>query len=71
MTKTHPAIVLVKHADESNSVYVNGDCKVFRSDAEYAGSFVSEASGYLWDIEISTPRKSSFDGYSLRYSELY
>lgn len=71
MTKTHPSIVLVKHVDESNSVYVNGDCKVFRADAEYAGSYVSTTSGELWEIEISTPRKSSFDGYSLRYSELY
>lgn len=71
VTKTHPSIVLVKHNDDTQSVYVKNECKVFRAGAEVADTYVSSVSGDMWEIEVQAPKHNTMDQYSLRYSELY
>lgn len=47
--KLHPSIVISQH--DKTSVYVNGECKLFRVTDDEAEEYASSISDTLWTIE--------------------
>lgn len=70
MTKLHPSIVISTRG-ESSSVYVDGECKLFRGTEADAYEYASTVSDTRWEIEVSSRRQNTNDFIPLRYSELY
>lgn len=47
--KLHPSIVISQR--DKTSVYVNGECKLFRVESDEADAYASSVSDTLWEIE--------------------
>lgn len=69
MTKLHPSIVI--STNNKSSVYVKGECRLFRGTEAEAYEYASAVSDELWTIEVSAPKHNTLDQYALKYTELY